>query len=70
MDILGSVMLDLLRYTFLNLSYPQVRGLAPFAAELDFFVEEYAASQGRIPPRKRRGKQTMYIATIEKVCAD
>ena len=45
----------------------QVRELLPFASALGFAVEEYAASKGKIPPRKRRKKKVIYIATIEKV---
>lgn len=44
----------------------KVRDLGPFASSLGFAVEEYAASRGRLPPRRRRGKKVVYVATIEK----
>ena len=50
-----------------SLTMHQVRELLPFASALGFAVEEYAASKGKIPPRKRRKKNVVYIATIEKV---
>ncbi|XP_055683472.1 helicase POLQ-like [Lutzomyia longipalpis] len=44
----------------------KISSLAPFAVELDFLVEEYAGRNGECPPRKRRKKKSIYIATIEK----
>uniref|UniRef100_A0A1B0D5R7 Helicase POLQ-like n=1 Tax=Phlebotomus papatasi TaxID=29031 RepID=A0A1B0D5R7_PHLPP len=44
----------------------KISSLAPFAVALDFLVEEYAGRNGECPPRKRRKKRSVYIATIEK----
>jgi POLQ-like helicase len=40
--------------------------MTPFALELHFLIEEYAAEKGHYPPRKRRKKNSIYICTIEK----
>ena len=53
-------------HLIVSCQYLQVRGLSAFAVELDFLVEEYAASKGQFPPRQRRKRQSLYVATIEK----
>ncbi|GFY42173.1 helicase POLQ-like [Trichonephila inaurata madagascariensis] len=51
---------------YISLVQEKVRGLAPFAIDLDFVIEECAGIKGTIPPRKRRKRHTLYICTIEK----
>ena len=54
-------------WLFLLLFNLKVRDLSLFAVDLEFLVEEYASNKGKFPPRRRRKKKSLYVATIEKV---
>lgn len=54
---------------FVAIVQEKVRSLSPFAVDLGFLVEEYAAGKGTLPPRKRRKRQTIFVCTIEKALA-
>lgn len=51
---------------YVSIVQEKIRTLSSLAVQLNFAVEEYAGNRGVIPPRKRKSKRAIYIATLEK----
>ena len=51
---------------YVSIVQEKVRTLSPLAVSLNFAVEEFAGNRGSIPPRQRKSKRVIYIATLEK----
>ncbi|CAL7945074.1 unnamed protein product [Xylocopa violacea] len=51
---------------FVAIVQEKVQAMTPFALQLNFLIEEYAAAKGTYPPKKRRKKNSIYMCTIEK----
>ena len=51
---------------YVSIVQEKIRTLASLAVNLDFAVEEYAGNRGAYPPRQRKKKKVIYIATLEK----
>ncbi len=51
---------------YVSIVQEKIRTLSTLAVNLNFAVEEYAGNRGAFPPRQRRSKKVIYIATLEK----
>lgn len=51
---------------YVSIVQEKMRTLSSLAVSLNFAVEEYAGNRGTFPPRKRKSKRVIYIATMEK----
>ena len=51
---------------YVSIVQEKVRTLSSQAVALDFAVDEYASDRGVFPPRKRKSRRVIYIATMEK----
>lgn len=51
---------------YVSIVQEKITEMTPFALEMGYLIEEYAAGKGQIPPVLRRMKQSIYISTIEK----
>ena len=52
---------------YISIVQEKMRTLSSLANALNFAIEEYGgANSGMYPPRKRKSKRVMYIATLEK----
>lgn len=53
---------------YVSIVHEKVASLSPFGIEIGFHIEEYAGSKGSFPPKVRKNRNTVYVATIEKAC--
>ncbi|CAD5114915.1 DgyrCDS3949 [Dimorphilus gyrociliatus] len=51
---------------YVALVQEKVKAFSNLSLEFNFSVEEYASAKGKIPPRKKRTRSSLFIATIEK----
>ena len=51
---------------YVSIVQEKIRTLSSLAIALNFAIEEYAGNRGTYPPRKRKSKRVIYIATLEK----
>lgn len=51
---------------YVSIVKEKIQTLSTLAGCLDFSVEEYAGNRGSFPPRKRKSKNVIYVATLEK----
>ncbi|KAI9551698.1 hypothetical protein GHT06_022034 [Daphnia sinensis] len=51
---------------YVSIVQEKIRTLSTLAIALNFAIEEYAGNRGTYPPRQRKSKRVIYIATLEK----
>ncbi|MES1906046.1 MAG: hypothetical protein MHPSP_003553, partial [Paramarteilia canceri] len=67
-EVLNVKMNVILIEPYVALAKEKIRHFSAYAVEYDFLIEEYAAGRGLLPPKQRKSKKVLYVATIEKGC--